>query len=408
MAVVAKDTTFEDVEVEATVSGTKFAGGFVASAGEGTNNFLRCKSDSKLSVMADPQESGVFAAGGLVAHSFGKTNFTRCENRGAVQAEARNADAAVYCGGLIGYSEDLANLTDSINSASIEAMGEKCYFAGLVGYGGGLPTRQMVIYNCTNEGDVKNKENDPQSGSAMFTFAAGLISKVDGCTLLVKNSVSKGNVEAQTGTASGLIGEISSVATVESCRITGTIKGVGTATAFLGNSKQNTDYHVYRNSAALARLEAADCYGIGGGAVDAQEVAIGVSYSCTFKSIHKEDGALSLANVYELQQTDKSTTSMSKDLYDDIYYDDENNLVSDQLNKYTEKKYDLYFSPELDLVYDITVTLVVPSETADANIPIPSMFPTIRGSTTQVLAPSTATGNCGKTQLSMLPSGSIL
>lgn len=142
----------------------------------------------------------------LGSHTKGQVTIDNCSNRGTIRS------IADYCGGIVGESSAPITITNSYNATEGRVENTQDYTGGIVG----RTSSTATLIGCHNDGYVTGN-----------CYVGGMISRVFGDEVTVKQCYNAGEVNSNIGYSAGMVGEVSNYAavTILNCYHSGTISG---------------------------------------------------------------------------------------------------------------------------------------------------------------------------------------
>jgi len=214
-------------------------------------------------------------------------------------------DGAVYAGGIVGYANSSATISNCYNAGAVSA--SSSYFAAFAGGIVGYMVGSTTISNCYNIGEVS------VSSSFYDVSAGGIVGSVAG-SITITDSYNMGNVSATVlssspiAYASGMIGYMQDgLAIITNCYNTGNVSVTVSSYAYVGGIV------CYAYSAAIT-----NCYNTGDmSAVATQSLtAFRSSYAYVGGIVGNIDDSVTLTNCYNTGDVSAKTSSSASSIAD--------------------------------------------------------------------------------------------
>ncbi len=313
---------FKDLESSATVNGGDYTGGIYGSIKSngvvfadgmistgningggytgGIFGYIEGKDGSNIkSAKVSGSVSGSYYVGGIAGKAV-KTSITSCSNEGAeISADDCLIEADkffVYLGGYVGYGYSISGC---VNRSHINYTSRGRYTGGIAGY------LTSVVSNCENHGNIS--AYDTVGGIAGYIETAG-IATVSGLT-------NTGSIEAQNGSAAGIIALCNPTATITLSDLnnSGNINGACNSGGIIGGL---SNAEIALTASNLANSGSVTTAGNSAGGLfgyimaSASSVIRNSSSSAAISGLHKVGGLIGEAKGLTLKDCSNAGTSV--------------------------------------------------------------------------------------------------
>jgi hypothetical protein len=205
-------------------------------------------------------------AGGIAGYVDGGASITNCYNTGSVSASTKSSSSDAYAGGIIGYGSS----TNCYNTGSVSAStSSKAYAGGISG------KMSSPITNCYNTGSVSASSTSTSSSSKVYV--GGIAGYNSNSHSSITNCYNTGSVSVTSSSSSpyayvgGIIGagDLFTTLSITNCYNTGSVSVTSSSVAYAGGIMG------YGESISSYKLSITNCYNTGSISVTSSSACAG-------------------------------------------------------------------------------------------------------------------------------------